>query len=304
MPVNNNDGPRSVLHIAVERGNIEILRMLLDDLKKVNNREDIRIDKYDPKEAMYIYTFKETHGNAYNHARYKGREDMCRILLETEEFFETKTQAHIFYLNYDDAERETNGNLPSNDPFVDLGALVRSCTNETLCMLHSNRDLFCLLDTNGDSVLHHALDSDNHIAFEYILQSEYFDILKNKTNIHGLYPLCYALNDIYALEKLLEKGCKILLPKNNSDERPSSILHLMIHKGTDKGLELLLNDLLKQGKYSFDEISYIIDFEEVTSAKDKTDAYHLALSKGKQIMAESIRYTQRMACQNTSGCFA
>ena len=284
---------RSILHIAVKKGNLAILSLLLNDL---SNGE-----KYDQPEALYMLTYEEDGFTPYDLAILMRQMDMAHEISRHITMIENQVQR-----KYDISDEELGailreekaqlqsenerGDLPEGDPFHELGNSIRNINDIKYNKLLKSKDLFTLLDNRGDTVLNHAIDVQNDKAISLILDSTAKDTIKNKFNVDGNYALMYAVEkkDAKAIDTLLSKECRILLP-NNASGCPKSIIHLAIEHSDAKILDILLKELLNRKKYTTKEVEYIIHFKAFTIAKVEVDAHHMAQLLGDDQKAGKIQ---------------
>lgn len=184
-----------------------------------------------------------------------------------------------------------DGFLSEDDVANGLMLAVRDCTEVTASKLKSLEKYFCLLDHNGDSVLKHAIDTDNLPALEIISKSKYFDTIKNILNKDGDYAVLSAalIGNANILRFLLSnpRNCRFMPPVCKKGTA-YSILHEVIIRENIEILNILLDDLSNKEKYSKDEVKYILSFHGNVKGFGYIDPYNLAVRLGKIDVATTL----------------
>jgi ankyrin repeat protein len=196
---------------------------------------------------------------------------------------------------------EPEENLSNDNSVLDLMTVVRYCTPDSAQLLRAHEKNFCALDNYGDSVLDHAVDTQNGIALEIIAKSKHFNTIKNLVNEYGNYAVFRAaMQEGTAILSFLlsaPRNCKILLPARGIG-CPSSLLHEVICTCKNPQImQILLNDLSNGEKYNRHEINYIIAFQGDVQGFGQIDALSLAGRLGKAKMYELLSdFTHRFCC--------
>lgn len=198
----------------------------------------------------------------------------------------------VFKMSMVVKDKKDNGNyLSDNDPVVHLMGLVRNCSEQSKRTLIANQNLFCTLDWEGNSVLNHAVCSNNLLSLQIICQSNFFKVIKNIPNRDGDYPVSYAALDgkCDILQYLLNIGCRILVGVGK-DGCPPCLLQEVICRNinTSQVLDILFKDLSNNEKYPASEVNYMLSKVGYVETYGDVNPYQLACAMRKDDIARKI----------------